>query len=104
MFMLGQLVICVAPPQEIYAAGLLARTKQLAGLVPSADQLPLRGCVYTISAIFDDCPSCHGTHVMLEELAGADHPGEWFKPCRPANFERFMARLFPQLDDGRMTG
>lgn len=96
MFALGQLVFCVAPPQELYAAGLLGA---------STEQLPIRGCVYTVSGILLNCPKCHGTHVMLEEIEHADHPGEWFKPCRPADFNLFMMRLFPQqLDDGRMTG
>lgn len=88
MIHVGQLVVCIAQRRHVE---ILRREHPSVTLNP--------GSVYTVIGIIDYCPDCKAQHLLLEELLSDrfEYPMEWFRPCRPVNFNRFVAQLFPAV-------
>jgi hypothetical protein len=88
----GQLVLCIADDQDYFL---------LRAALPSF--APRRGNVYHVAALHPNCPSCGGDHIDIEELSSPfvnGYPANWFRTCRPVNFNAFVAQLFPMPGEG----
>lgn len=92
----GQLVSCVGGDLLFYKLAIFARS-----------YCPLQGNVYTIESVVKNCKDCGEDHVTLEELCTpfvSGFPARWFRPCRPANFDRFMEQVLPPPAQARFEG
>jgi hypothetical protein len=88
----GQMVYCIADDQDYFL---------LRASLPSC--APRKGNVYHVRTVYPNCPSCGGDHIDLEEVVAPfinGFPANWFRPCRPVNFNAFVARLFPIAGEG----
>lgn len=83
-FTAGKLVICIGNGEDYLS---------LLNLRP--DICPKLGSVYTVQQVLPRCESCGDRHLDLEEVHFLHgYPSSWFRPCREANFDLFIARLF----------
>lgn len=93
----GQLVSCVGDDPLYYKLMVFA---------PAI--CPRRGMVYTLESIITNCPSCGQDHVTLEEISAgpftSGYPARWFRPCREADFDRFMEQVLPPPTEARLEG
>ena len=93
------------PGTLVYCCGEDEAFAKIAEILPKG--IPLKGNVYTVSYIMRDCEDCGQPHVMLEELLCPfvnGWPAAWFRPCRPADFGLFLARLFGSKWERPVTG
>lgn len=92
----GQLVVCAASDLLYLKMAIFARP-----------YCPRNGLVYTIENVITNCKDCGQDHVTLEELPvpfATGLPARWFRPCRPADFDRFMEQVLPPPTEARFEG